>query len=53
MATRRMVEGMLPPPVMVGSEGEQPSDKPPEGVGSFGFEKGSVPAVMKDDEDPN
>ena len=53
MAARRMVEGMLPPPVMVGSEGERPGDKSPEIVGSSGFENRSVSTVMKDDEDPD
>jgi len=53
VARAGVVNGMLPLPVMVGREGQDAGDKAQDVVGHSGFEKGSVPAVVENDEHPH
>src|SRR5260221_1808583 len=45
-----MMQGMLPSPIPIWSEIEQPGNGAGRIVGPAGLEEGGVPAVMKDDE---
>ena len=53
IARAGMVNGMFPFPVIVGGEGKQACNEAERVVHLFGFEKGAMPAVVKNNEGPN
>ena len=48
-----VMDRMLPAPVEVGCEGEEPGNESGKVVGAGRFKKGAVTAVVEDDEDPD